>query len=120
MTTVPFRVQLCRRKGWKLPANTVCVTRPGKWGNPFKIGVWFKPVPEASPCSHFSQAWKKRSRPHMGYTKIENRRVAVEWFEKFLKDDPRTFLELRGKNLACWCPLNEPCHAEILLRLANA
>jgi hypothetical protein len=28
--------------------------------------------------------------------------------------------ELRGKHLACWCPLNEPCHADVLLRLANA
>lgn len=28
-------------------------------------------------------------------------------------------LALRGNNLACWCPLNEPCHADLLLRLAN-
>jgi hypothetical protein len=27
--------------------------------------------------------------------------------------------ELRGKNLACWCPLDQPCHADVLLRLAN-
>jgi hypothetical protein len=27
--------------------------------------------------------------------------------------------ELRGKNLACWCPLNQPCHADVLLELAN-
>lgn len=27
--------------------------------------------------------------------------------------------ELRGKNLACWCPLNQPCHADVLLKLAN-
>jgi len=28
-------------------------------------------------------------------------------------------LELRGKDLACWCPLDKPCHADVLLRLAN-
>ena len=28
--------------------------------------------------------------------------------------------ELRGKNLACWCKLDEPCHADVLLKLANA
>lgn len=28
--------------------------------------------------------------------------------------------ELRGKNLACWCPLDQPCHADVLLELANA
>lgn len=28
--------------------------------------------------------------------------------------------ELRGKDLACWCPLDQPCHADVLLELANA
>ena len=27
--------------------------------------------------------------------------------------------ELAGKNLACWCPLNVPCHADVLLEVAN-
>jgi hypothetical protein len=27
--------------------------------------------------------------------------------------------ELRGKNLACWCKLDQPCHADVLLRMAN-
>ena len=26
---------------------------------------------------------------------------------------------LRGKDLACWCPLDQPCHADVLLELAN-
>jgi hypothetical protein len=29
-------------------------------------------------------------------------------------------LDLRGKNLACWCRLDQPCHADVLLELANA
>lgn len=28
--------------------------------------------------------------------------------------------ELKGKNLMCWCPLGEPCHADILLQIANS
>ncbi len=28
--------------------------------------------------------------------------------------------ELRGKDLACWCPLDGPCHADVLLEIANA
>jgi len=28
-------------------------------------------------------------------------------------------IELRGKNLACWCALDQPCHADVLLELAN-
>lgn len=27
--------------------------------------------------------------------------------------------ELRGKNVACWCPIGSPCHGQILLELAN-
>ena len=27
--------------------------------------------------------------------------------------------ELRGKDLACWCPLDKTCHADVLLELAN-
>jgi hypothetical protein len=26
---------------------------------------------------------------------------------------------LRGRNLACWCSLDMPCHADVLLRIAN-
>jgi hypothetical protein len=29
-------------------------------------------------------------------------------------------LELAGKNLACWCKPGEPCHADVLLEIANA
>jgi hypothetical protein len=28
--------------------------------------------------------------------------------------------ELRGKNLACRCKLGAPCHADVLLQMANA
>ena len=33
----PGRVRLSRKKGWKLPPNTVSVARPGRWGNPFSV-----------------------------------------------------------------------------------
>lgn len=32
----PKRIQRKRTRGWKMPPNTVCVTRPGRWGNPYK------------------------------------------------------------------------------------
>ena len=38
-------------------------------------------------------------------------------------DDRPTLTEiraaLRGRDLACWCPLDQPCHADVLLSLAN-
>ena len=27
--------------------------------------------------------------------------------------------EVAGRDLACWCPLDSPCHADVLLELAN-
>jgi len=36
--TAIVRHSLSRRKGWKMPLNTVKVSRPGKWGNPFLVG----------------------------------------------------------------------------------
>jgi hypothetical protein len=55
------------------------------------------------------------------------RREAVEWYGRLLKANqqsaerfPLPIAELRGKNLACWCPLDQPCHADVLLEIANA
>jgi Domain of unknown function (DUF4326) len=27
--------------------------------------------------------------------------------------------DLAGRDLACWCPLDQPCHADVLLEIAN-
>lgn len=103
---VPKRVQLSRAKGWRMPENTVKVDRATRWGNPFKLhGDGYPMTPE----------------------------LAVALFERYVTDESRlgwvmasqlTNLEdvrrqLRGKNLACWCRLDWPCHADVLLRLAN-
>ena len=94
----PERVQLSRRKGSSLPPNTVVVARPGIWGNPFKIGEKL-----------------------LGGESL-SREKSIELYEQHILagDWPSVIrLKLRGKNLACWCPLSEPCHADVLLRIAN-
>jgi hypothetical protein len=96
----PVRVQLSRRKGWRMPANTVSVARPGRFGNPFKH-------PEMLDGTPWGQT---RARHHA----VEDFRDALEEGSLVLPLE-----ELRGKNLACWCPLLEPCHADVLLELAN-
>jgi Domain of unknown function (DUF4326) len=100
----PQRIQLKRTKGWRMPANTVKVTRPGPFGNPFKVGM-------------------------LGVTCNAD---AVEKFRKMLEradlNDGMYFhftplrigAYLRGKNLACWCKLGDPCHADVLLEIANS
>lgn len=88
---MPHRIQRQRSKGWKMPEDAVYVGRPGKWGNPFFVG-------------------------HDGVT---DRAHAVRLYREFAAIDRADIGELRGKNLACWCPLDEPCHADVLLELAN-
>lgn len=92
--SAPRRIQLSRKKGWRLPPNTVVVARPTKWGNPFHVGIRHPPN-EAVHLFHEHVVGLMES--GTGYP----------------------LRELRGKNLACWCPLDQPCHADVLLELAN-
>jgi hypothetical protein len=97
---MPKRIQLSRRKGYRKPADAVVVSRPGPFGNPFRL------LPG------------------------EDRDVAVNLFAQWMRDPKGVYVdrwwgirdrlsELRGKDLACWCPLGEPCHGDVLLELAN-
>lgn len=116
------RIQRKRIKGFKLPPNTICVNRPLKFGNPFKI------VFEKNKWSGYS-GWAVYEGEILrrGYYpwKKEAAEAAVEEFSEYIREwrylnSPTDKLEeLRGKNLACFCPLNQPCHADILLELAN-
>ena len=85
-----------------MPENTVYVGRPTKWGNPFTVGA--------------RTVWA-------GGRKVQDNRHAVALFRGAALQQERLVeaaqTELRGKNLACWCPLDQPCHADVLLELAN-
>lgn len=93
--TAPLRVQRSRAKGYSSPPNTIYVGRPTRWGNPFLL---------AGDCDRC-------------------REVAVDLYRNMLKQDRKLRLaakqELKGLNLACFCPLDQPCHADILLEIAN-
>jgi len=96
-TTIPRRVQLSRKKGWRMPDNTVSVARPGKWGNPFTRALAEKHG--ECGCNMCLVVRFEQELSHIGKQLIRN--------------------NLRGKNLACWCPLTSACHADILLQIAN-
>jgi hypothetical protein len=96
---MPERIQLSRKKGWRKPENTVVVARPSKWGNPIKRGDLWCSVPVQS-NAELVAAFRTLCAENPGYVQ------AV-----------RT--ELAEKNLACWCPLDQPCHADVLLEIAN-
>jgi hypothetical protein len=115
-STAPHRVQLRRTKGWRMPANTVKVDRSSRWGNPFAIG-------EISP----SEDYLGRGTPaELCGLRVRDRAHAIESFRKWLFSPSEKAAawraassELRGKDLACWCPLEGPCHADIMLTMAN-
>jgi Domain of unknown function (DUF4326) len=116
---MPNRVQLSRKSGWRLPPNTASVARPGRWGNPFVVSPWR----DAKTCvALFENAvrgvWNPDTSAHLpaawqGYD------VHVAWLKRMNGHPTEQLFELRGKNLACWCSLDQPCHADVLLRLAN-
>lgn len=111
MVETPKRVQLSRRKGWRMPANTVKVTRgTGIWGNPFIVNPNVKPG----------------SKSGAFYICVPTVEDAVACYREMLASDGASaeqlrsrLPELRGKNLACWCRLDAVCHADVLLELAN-
>lgn len=105
--SAPRRIQLSRRKGWRMPPDTVKVDRTTKWGNPFRTG------------RHGTRADCVALFAHMccGYLCLTVDRACVVAQRAYPTRAIRA--ELRGKNLACWCPLDGPCHADVLLRVAN-
>jgi Domain of unknown function (DUF4326) len=106
----PARIQLSRKAGFNLQNESsklnglpcVKVSRPTKWGNPYKIGETLY---------------------HAGTMFQVNAKKACElyavWVGNQIESGRLDVRELRGKNLACFCPLNQQCHGDVLLRLAN-
>lgn len=119
--SLPTRLQLSRRKGFDLQALSqqtnglpaVNVARPGPWGNPFLVHPNQKP----------GRRWG------IDYTSVPTVWDAVACFREMLEvpgeagqrsyEMRASLAKLRGKNLACWCDFSAPCHADVLLELAN-
>lgn len=111
----PVRIQRKRTKGWRMPENTVYVGRGSKWGNPYAVLNGdaesavrkFRSLFEGKPSLLRHKILGIASgRPGFGEAALLEMKLALP--------------ELCGKNLACWCPLDQPCHADVLLELANA
>lgn len=119
----PARVQRKRSKGWRMPPNTVSVTRPGEFGNPFIVSKahdrtagtveWWVEV------SGGSMIWRHQTKEEAVAASVK---AFAAWVElpqqRRLRD--RATLALRGKNVACFCGLDSPCHGDVWLRMANA
>lgn len=102
----PQRIRLSRAKGWRMPPDTVKVDRSTPWGNPFIVG------------QHGTRAYCVQLFEHLlcGLVCVADNMAAQTAYRAMAARDRHL---LRGKNLACWCPLDKPCHADVLLRLAK-
>lgn len=109
MVDTPTRIQLSRARGWRMPPNTVKVDRSTRWGNPYRLhGDGYPMTPEVA-----VGLFRKLLQDHGGFVA----RVHGADVHTTVSDIQR---ELRGKNLACWCPAGQACHADVLLEVANA
>lgn len=120
--TTPKRIQLSRKKGWRKPENTVVVSRPSKWGNPYKVGgeIVIRSYEDESLFINVSRQTARIS-PRIAVLLYQHLWLTSWSIGDFPmnRPGPGAIDELRGKNLACWCPLDQPCHADVLLELAN-
>ena len=99
-----------------MPPNTVSVARPGKFGNPFNQ--------ENAIESGYASIHTWRTFVVRCFRDWLTSKSGCDWWRGPQSDARLAIIranipDLRGKNLACWCPLDQPCHADVLLELAN-
>jgi hypothetical protein len=116
----PQRIQLKRTKGWRKPEGAVVVSRPSKWGNPYRVlrgdnsDIWVVVEPAGAP-EGIEVEWAS-SRSEATELAVEMFRLERQHTTYPSDDEIRT--ELAGRDLACWCPPG-PCHADVLLEILN-
>lgn len=105
------RIQRSRAKGYRLPENAVFVGRPSRWGNPWRIkDAAAAAYGDGRQMAVYAYREWLRGNPDWNSGDLQDRR------QRILNDLP----ELRGRDLACFCPEGQACHADVLLELANA
>jgi hypothetical protein len=101
------RVRLSRAKGWRMPPNTVKVDRATCWGNPFVVG-------RHGTAAECVDLYRKLA---SGLICLSTGNIQEQQTARANMLVART--DLRGRNLACWCALDKPCHADVLLEISN-
>lgn len=106
----PKRIQRQRAKGWRMPDGAIYVGRPTRWGNPYRV-------------AHEMVVDTRHDHEYVCAPGARHA-VATRHFREDLVDGRLDISlddldALRGHDLACWCPLDAPCHADVLLELAN-
>lgn len=113
--TAPVRIQRKRTKGWRKPEGAVVVTRGTKWGNPFTISD-ARDVGHIGTDAELAEYCVRVFRRWLGGATLFWEGAESDKARKVMLDH---LPDLRGKDLCCFCPLDQPCHADVLLEIAN-
>lgn len=122
--SAPKRIQLRRTKGWRKPDGAIVVARPTKWGNPYVLRQGFT----VQTRKGRRETWAVERDDELVYPDVSRHTaagIAVRMFRDALVNGDLDITvgfareALAGHDLACWCPLDQPCHADVLLELAN-
>ncbi len=118
------RIQLSRKKGARIPKGAVIVARPSRWGNRYRViserdaargMLWCVVAPwaiDADLCQRVSRYY--RTKAEASARAVELFRAWLQW--KSLSASAKYLAPLRkAKALACWCPFDKPCHADVLI-----
>jgi hypothetical protein len=109
------RVQRKRTKGWRMPENTVYVGRPTMYGNPWSMSD--------SDVQYYLNVVTPKGSRSVETAKMQKQIVAQ--YHAWLLEPPQRDLrramieDLRDKDLACWCRLDAPCHADVIIEYIN-
>lgn len=127
---MPVRIQRRRTAGSKMPEGAIYVGRPSRWGNPFRIYHGHSLIGPKWDVARASWRHIPADECIWGYITTSSGLdvvAAVSSYRDLMavrrRDEPDRLDEwlapLRGRDLACWCPIDQPCHADVLLELTN-
>lgn len=127
----PQRIQRKRTKGWRMPRGAIYVGRPTPWGNPFTVGqqyIWgarWDEIERVKVGCMTHLFVKGRDKPGVPLIKLDHALTiddVLGMYKAHILETAGHRLirdQLAGKDLCCWCALDQGCHADVLLRLAN-
>lgn len=115
---MPVRIQLRRVKGWRLPVGAISVARPGRWGNPYPVERFGRELAIRLFRQTIHGMWSAAGIPD---EMVDEAYALHQAFITRIGAHPAEAVksELKGCDLACWCGLEDTCHADVLLELAN-
>ena len=121
------RIQRTRKKGFKMPKNTLYVGRNavgvGDFGNPFVVGGLFK-IGTGKKQGEFIWLECLDEKYNDGsFIKVRDNAHSVELYKEYLSKYPLSEKKInklkKYDNLACWCSMDKPCHADVLIEIVN-